>query len=1302
LGTIYGAVDGCAQVFVDRHSVRGKCKVGSNFFLDVTVTVLEPAANELTLPAFPMVGIGASAGGLEAISALIEEIPAVTGMAFLLVQHLAPFRPSLLPEILAKRTAMPVVEGAEGMVVEVDHLYIIPPNVSMSIAQGRIRLRPRDDTLGPPMPIDDLLDSLAKDQSVNVIGVILSGSGSDGALGLQAVQHEGGITFAQDDATARFNSMPRAAIGLGCVDFVLSPRDIANEIMRLGQHLHLAWTQRELPSPLTDPAETSLRPMFRLLRNACNIDFTNYKRGTIQRRLSRRMALQQLTSVADYVALLESDPAETLALGRDLLIQVTKFFRDPETFDVLTQTVFPRLIGERKSDDPIRIWVPGCASGEEVYSIAICLMEYLGERATSTRVQIFGTDVSADALETARTSRYIENIARNVSPERLQRFFVRDGQYYRIDKSIRDVCTFARHNVATDPPFSRMDLVSCRNLLIYLNPVLQRSVMPLFHYALKANGVLMLGPSETVGAFSDLFGIVESKRSKLYNKKPHPGRPSASHLTPTIVAQLPVHSQTSFEIQLAPTSAESIRREVDRAALARYAPPCVLCDDDLNIIEFRGDTSLFLVNPNGPPSSNLQRLARPEVFLAVSDAIKQVREEGAVVRKTNLRIDTMGVASMASLEVHLLQVNEVEGRWFLIFFESPARQSDDSFAGKRESLKALVLQTLLKGGRKKAGMYSAKDEEIARLNTELDATRGQLRAMLEEHESAREELKSSEEELLSSNEEFQSTNEELETAKEELQSLNEELSTTNDELRYRNQELRSVHDEVTRARDYADSIVETMSEPMLVLEPDLRITRANRAFYQVFETTSEKTLGTRLYALGNEQWNIPALRELLEELLPQHTVVRDFLITHEFPRIGLRTMRLNAVRVVWSEHALILLTIDDITRQHQAFGRLQTADRQKDEFLAMLAHELRNPLATIRNGLKIWERGSADKASEEFARVAAQRQLEHEIRLVEDLLDVSRITRGIITLRIEQIDLVEAIKRTVEAMRAEIDLRLHEVSLVLPIDALPVNADAMRIEQVVTNLLGNALKYTPAGGQIRISLERDGNEAVLSVVDNGIGMAADLIPTIFEIFVQAERSLDRKSAGLGLGLALVSRLVELHRGTVRAFSEGLKHGSKFVVRLPALARGTIPDVQVVVGAGVPLQSAHQRILVVDDNADSAESSAFLLRLDGHEVQIARDGPTALQSVQDFRPDVVLLDIGLPGMDGFEVARQIRAMPDSGNILLIAHSGYGEGEHREKSQQAGFDHHLVKPADLSQMTQLIASLRGKRASAGNAP
>lgn len=513
------------------------------------------AANEPTSPAFPLVGIGASAGGLEAISELMAGIPAISGMAFLVVQHLDPSRHSLLPEILAKRASMPVVEAVEGMDVEADHLYVIPANTRMSVVQRRIRLQPRGETLGPPMPVDDLLDSLARDQGPNAIGVVLSGSGSDGALGLQAIQREGGITFAQDETSAHFNSMPHAAIALGCVDRVLAPRDIAKEMMVIGQHPHLRSAHIDVSSTSTEPAEPSLSTLFRLLRNTCNIDFSRYKYGTVQRRLSRRMALRQVSSVADYLSLLESDPAETLALGRDLLIQVTEFFRDPETFDVLTQTVFPRRAAGDEFTGSLRIWVPGCSTGEEVYSIAICLLEYLGGRAVTTQVQIFGTDISVEALETARAGRYIENIARNVSPERLERFFVRDGEYYCVDKSVRELCTFSRHDVLSDPPFSRMDLVSCRNLLIYLSAQAQRSVMPRFHYALKPDGVLMLGPSETVGAFSELFGVIENRRSKLYSKKPRLGSPIDVRLTSTRAASLSAPSVSALESRAEPSRA---------------------------------------------------------------------------------------------------------------------------------------------------------------------------------------------------------------------------------------------------------------------------------------------------------------------------------------------------------------------------------------------------------------------------------------------------------------------------------------------------------------------------------------------------------------------------------------------------------------------------------------------------------------------------------------------------------------------------------------------------------------------------
>ncbi|MFM0755532.1 CheR family methyltransferase [Paraburkholderia strydomiana] len=1223
---------------------------------------------------------------------LMAEIPAVSGMAFLVVQHLDPSRRSLLPEILLKRVSMPVVQAVDGMAVEADHLYVIPPNTSMLVDQRRIRLRPRDGTLGPPMPIDDLLSSLASDQGSRAIGVVLSGSGSDGALGLKAIQQEGGITFAQDEASAQYSSMPHAAIAMGGVDRVLSPREIAKELMSLGRHPHVRRPQIAEVDPQGESSETSLRSIFRLLRNACNIDFSRYKHGTIQRRLSRRMALRQLISVGEYVAVLESEPAEVLALGRDLLIQVTSFFRDPESFDALSQTVFPRLTTANDPRTPLRIWVPGCATGEEVYSIAICLIEYLGGRRDSLPVQIFGTDISAAALETARAGRYIENIARDVSPERLARFFVREGEYYCVDKSVRELCTFSRHDVLNDPPFSRMDLVSCRNLLIYLSAPAQRTVMPLFHYALKPDGLLMLGPSETVGAFSELFGTVEDRRSKLFSKKPRLGAPVALGRTSTRVPTSPTRTVTVAESPVEGGDAASLRAEVARITLSRYAPPSVLCDDDLNIIEYRGDTSAYLVNPNGPPINDLQRLARPEVFLALSEAIRQVRQEGAPVRKTGVRTVGIGGPQTISVEVHPLQAADIDGRCLLIFFEN-TRRSDESTAPRQDTLKALMIKTLRQRlGRRIADKDAdPRDDEIARLNAELNAMRTQMRTMLEEHESAREELKSSEEELLSSNEEFQSTNEELETAKEELQSLNEELLTTNDELRYRNRELRMLHEEVARARDYADAIIETMAEPLLVLQPDLRATRANRAFYQTFRTTPDATIGTLLYALGNGQWNIPSLRELLEKILPQQTLVRDFEISHDFPRIGQRTMRLNAARVVGPVNELILLTIEDITQHQLAVERLQAADRHKDEFLAMLGHELRNPLAAVGNGLAIWGRADVAKETQELARAAATRQLNHEIGLVNDLLDVSRVTRGIIKLNIEPVDLAQIVQHTVAALRAEVEGHNHELTVSLPTQPVIIDGDAMRLEQVVTNLMSNAIKYTPAGGRLEISLLPENGDAVLTVSDNGIGMTADFLPTIFTIFVQAERSLDRKSAGLGLGLALVQQLVELHHGTVRAFSDGLGQGSQFVVRLPISNAKTLSPLVQDLAHDADVHES-RKILVVDDNADAAESTAMLLRLDGHKVMVAPDGPGALQVATDFLPDVVLLDIGLPDMDGCEVCRQLRATSGFADTLLIALSGYAGEEHRERARQAGFHHYIVKPADLIELDRIMSAYR----------
>ncbi|MGI4857339.1 MAG: ATP-binding protein [Janthinobacterium lividum] len=570
----------------------------------------------------------------------------------------------------------------------------------------------------------------------------------------------------------------------------------------------------------------------------------------------------------------------------------------------------------------------------------------------------------------------------------------------------------------------------------------------------------------------------------------------------------------------------------------------------------------------------------------------------------------------------------------------------------------------------------------------LTASRRQFIVRLERNRRAMNVSKSTRQEPILRNTNFHLVNKELKIVKINFQLLNKRLKDTNRELRLRNIKLQAVSEEANRARDFSQAIVGTMSESLIVLDADLRVTLANRAFYKTFQTSPNQTIGTKLYSLGDEQWNIAALRKLLEEILPLQRTVRDFEITHEFPGIGLRTMLLSAVQIAWSGAPLILLTIADVTKQHDhAFGLLLSANRQKDEFLAMLAHELRNPLASIRNGLQIWERGDADQDMQRRARIAAQRQLDIEIRLVEDLLDVSRITRGVITLKIAPIDFVETVRDAVETMRGDWQAMHHDVSITFPANGARIAADATRIEQIVTNLLGNAIKYTPAGGAIKIDIARETTMVRLTVSDNGIGMTADLLTTAFDIFVQAERSLDRKAAGLGLGLAIVQHLATLHHGTVQAFSNGVATGSTFVIRLPLLpCPAGLPELPMRRLDDIPRQT-RLRVFIVDDNIDGLESSAALLRLDGHEVATAADGPEALRRIPGFLPDVILLDIGLPGMDGYEVARCLRTIPSQMHTLLIAHSGYGEAEHIRLASQAGFDHHLVKPADLSQLSAM---------------
>src|SRR5579871_4921831 len=614
----------------------------------------------------PIVGIGASAGGLEAVSHLLAALPDTTGMGFVLVQHLDPKHESRLVDLLAKTTRMPVVEATHGLSVRRDQVYVIPPNTTLTIAQGVLQLTPRSETHGPHLSIDHFLKSLAEDRGTGAIGVILSGTGSDGTLGLEQVKDAGGITFAQDDQSAKHSGMPQSAVRSGCVDLVLSPQEIARELTRIGQHPYLSPAPTAQHATAAVAEENGFKKILALLRSSIGVDFSGYRDKTINRRILRRMVVHTKESVADYARFLEKDRAEIEALYQDILINVTSFFRDPETFEALTQRVFPEILKAKDAGTPNRIWAPGCSTGQEAYSLAIALVEFLDEKPVRPPIQIFATDLNDSvSLQKAREAVYPESIEAEVSPQRLRRFFTKEDGKYRVSKTLRELCVFAKHNVTVDPPFSHVDLVSCQNLLIYLAPVLQKRVIPTFHYALNQPGFLVLGTSETVGSFTDLFGVVDYKH-RIYVKKA-----TGARQYPHFKAE-DFHEALSEGARSASPSTASTtdwQKETDRIVMAHYAPAGVLVNDNLDILQFRGRTSPYLEPAPGMPSHNLAKMAPEGFFLELRRAVTDCRQQNAPVRRQGVRVRGKGRVWEVDLRVLPIKLPGSSEGGFLILFE---------------------------------------------------------------------------------------------------------------------------------------------------------------------------------------------------------------------------------------------------------------------------------------------------------------------------------------------------------------------------------------------------------------------------------------------------------------------------------------------------------------------------------------------------------------------------------------------------------------------------------------------------------
>lgn len=714
---------------------------------------------------FPVVGIGASAGGIEAFTQLLSALPVNTGMAFVLIQHLSPSYHSLLTEILSRTTSMSVTEVQNGMSVEQNCVYVIPPDCKMSIINGVLLLSPRVKTAGKFMPIDSFFTTLSEDFGSLAIGVVLSGTDGDGALGLRAIKASGGLAFAQDEASSQFPGMPHSAAQTGLVDFILPPQAIAAELARIAHHPYLRPTEalEEIPG-----SEETRLAVVAMLYAATGVDFSQYKRPSFTRRLQRRMALHQLQAPQEYVRYLESHPEEIQVLYRDVLISVTSFFRDPEVFEMIKSTVFPTMVDDGTRTLPIRIWVAGCATGEEAYSLAICLLELLQERSLRIAVQIFGTDISEQAIGLARNGLYHSTQIEGVSPERLQQFFVPLDGGYQVTKQVRELCVFARHDLLSDPPFSQMDLVTCRNVLIYFAPLGQKRVLTTFHYSLKPTGYLLLGTSETPGGAADLFNRADTK-IKLYTRKLVPARlplefaMNSSTTTETRVVRQEEIGDISNDFDL--------QKEADRLVLARYSPAGVIVNADEEVLHFRGQTGAYLEPGPGRASLNLLKMAHPGLRAELRTALQQAKKLSVSQSKSDIPLNEPERERRVRIDVAPFRPASGESYFLVLFTELPP---------------PVLVEGTSSGSTKNR---NADQRRILELQQELIAKEEYLRTAIEESETVNQNLRIANEEILSSNEELQSTNEELQTAKEEIQATNEELQTINQELQRRNQEL---------------------------------------------------------------------------------------------------------------------------------------------------------------------------------------------------------------------------------------------------------------------------------------------------------------------------------------------------------------------------------------------------------------------------------------------------------------------------------------------------------------------------------
>jgi len=1361
--------------------------------------------NGNTLPShldFPIIGIGASAGGLQAARALLQELPANCGMAVVVVLHLSPDHPSESVRLLQAVTSMPVLEVGKPVPIEKQRVYVISPGKQLTMNDGYLRIGPSEPHRGRHVTIDLFFRTLADAHKERAFCVVLSGAGSDGAVGLSRIKEQGGVTLVQAPDEAEYDGMPRAAIETGQVDLVLPVREIALKLVELRNNL------ASLTLPCVDPeselglqvdsspngeamraAEHALHEVIGLLRSRTGYDFRRYKRATVLRRIERRMQVNGLADLPGYHAHLQANLAETSALLGDMLIGVTNFFRDRDAFEALERDVIPQLFGrEADAEREIRVWSAACSTGEEAYSLAMLLCDQAEQDGRPTKLQVFATDIDERAVATGRSGVYPEAIVTDVPPARLRQFFTREQTHYRIKKAVRETVLFAQHSLLRDPPFSKLDLICCRNLLIYLSREVQQDILRMFHFALRPGGYLFLGSSESADACSDLFTPVD-KKHRIYRAEIGP---QGGRYTP--LPAVAGFQRAALPIKQRPEPRKVALTEVHRRALEQYAPPSLIVNHDSDIMHSSDSAGRFLQHVGGEPSRNLLTLVHPDLRAEMRSLLFQAMHTRKHAEARRVRFSRDGQASLVNLEARPFADEQSGNDYVLVLFDE---QDVDVLALPDEP------QDL------------AQDSVLQRLEDELRSTKEQLQNTIEQSETSTEELKASNEELQAINEELRSTTEELETSKEELQSINEELITVNHELKTKVEETGKINDDLQnliasteiatlfvdrglrikrytpRVADIFNVIPSDVGRPLLDISHRLDYDELARDVTQVFEslrpiarevhdsdgnwyivrllpyrTTEDRIEGAVLTFI-----DISARRQAQEQLRSGEELMR--LVAESTRDYAIITLDTEGLVTSWNKGAVIIFGFEeaealgkpadiifvpedreagvpqremakardtgraederwhqrkdgsrfycsgvmtpllsanlrgyvkiarDLTdfrnqqmQQESRFNESRNSSQLKDEFFAIMSHELKHPLNLIQLHAELLSRRPETAASSVLTRSAhtIRQAVRSQARIIDDLLDLSRVRTGKLKLNRMPLDfraLIEEIAEVarVEALSRRIDLRIEQRC---DQERLIIEADSTRIEQIIWNLMNNALKFTPDGGNVTLIAEPEQGMARLRVIDDGQGIEAEFLPKVFDLFNQADgRHAQRNRDGMGIGLSLVRQLAEAHGGRVDVSSPGPEQGSTFSVWLPL---HTLPHAQPIPSKAVEAgQLKDLRILLVDDSPDILETLQLLLEMEDAQVISATSGEDALRLANTHTFDLILSDIGMPNMDGHALIRALRQLPQCASVPAIALTGYGTSEDARKTLDAGFNQHIGKPVAYDALIATIEKL-----------